>query len=299
MAAALLALSSSYCYSEETAGSTSNAISGTSGTYFTWDPLSVLPPQASLIVNGVVYRYRIIKDPEDPTKVYIQNENAIDGGYLFREVDDWTGIPGNTITKSIPIQNVPIEFWGQGEMGVEGPGTIEDPLLTYTYRYDNCFNPLSDPSCPGYQDALYQWLLDNGLLNNEPDPNDPFYDEWVQLQLQREGYGEDEYFEEEEEVSEPEEEKEDEEDSETEIALEAMNNAITEANAISQAEMMKALTFVPNFNAYLSATLPGGVYNDSVSYKPTVVPDSKRGLRNGLAQQLLHKQMVESQYDNE
>ena len=42
-------------------------------------------------------------------RVYVQNENPIDGGYTFRSVDDWTGIPGNTINKVIPMAQVPIE----------------------------------------------------------------------------------------------------------------------------------------------------------------------------------------------
>ena len=45
-----------------------------------------------------------------------------------------------------------------------------------------CTNPLASPECPGYLDALYKYLA--GL--EDVDVNDPYYDEWVQVQLQQE-----------------------------------------------------------------------------------------------------------------
>jgi len=43
----------------------------------------------------------------------------------------------------------------------------------------------------------------------------------------------------------------------------------------------------------------GGYLPDAAGYPDSTVPDSRRGLRNGLAQQLLHEQMVELQYNKE
>jgi hypothetical protein len=63
-----------------------------------------------------------------------------------------------------------------------------------------------------------------------------------------------------------------------------------------QMEQLALMNFVPGFNTYQTA-LPGGMYPDVDFYKPTYVPESKRGLRNGLAQQILHERMVEAQYD--
>jgi hypothetical protein len=47
---------------------------------------------------------------------------------------------------------------------------------------------------------------------------------------------------------------------------------------------------------YVSKQIPGKEYKDSVTLTDSKLPDSNRGLRNGLAQQLLHNQMVEMQY---
>jgi hypothetical protein len=47
---------------------------------------------------------------------------------------------------------------------------------------------------------------------------------------------------------------------------------------------------------YTSKEIPGKEYSDTVTLVDSKLPDSNRGLRNGLAQQLLHNQMVEMQY---
>ena len=49
------------------------------------------------------------------------------------------------------------------------------------------------------------------------------------------------------------------------------------------------------FESYRTS-LYGGGYPDVEFYEPKRLPESRRGLRNGLAQQLLHEQMVDMQY---
>lgn len=84
-------------------------------------------------------------------------------------------------------------------------------------------------------------------------------------------------------------------------------NEISEQNAEAdsmdeqsqqQLEQLALMNYVPGFDTY-SIALDGGLYPDAEFYKPTTVPESKRGLRNGLAQQLLHEQMIEMQYRRE
>ena len=48
---------------------------------------NILPQQAGLTVGSVIYKYRAIKDPESDMIVYVQNENALGDGYIFREED--------------------------------------------------------------------------------------------------------------------------------------------------------------------------------------------------------------------
>ena len=75
-----------------------------------------------------------------------------------------------------------------------------------------------------------------------------------------------------------------------------MSKAATiEAQKAVQAQVLAVMSYVPGFGSY-GGTIGGGSYSDAQMYAPTTVPESKRGLRNGLAQQLLHTKMVDSQY---
>ena len=61
---------------------------------------SVLPDASGIDINGLFYRYTTVKNPEDDMKVHVGNLNANGDGYIFRETDDWSGVPSNTIVKS-------------------------------------------------------------------------------------------------------------------------------------------------------------------------------------------------------
>lgn len=83
-----------------------------------------------------------------------------------------------------------------------------------------------------------------------------------------------------------------------EIAEENAEAESMDEQAQQQMEQLALMNFVPGFDTY-GISLNGGVYPDVAFYKPTTVPESKRGLRNGLAQQLLHEQMIDMQYRRE
>jgi hypothetical protein len=83
-----------------------------------------------------------------------------------------------------------------------------------------------------------------------------------------------------------------------EIAEENAEAESMDEQAQQQMEQLSLMNYVPGFDTY-GISLNGGVYPDVAFYKPTTVPESKRGLRNGLAQQLLHEQMIEMQYRRE
>ena len=101
---------------------------------------SVLPDIAGLDINGLLYRYTTIKNPEDDMKVHVGNHNPNGDGYTFRETDDWSGVPGNTIVKSFPLSNIPSANWGTGFIEVEGEGTVEDATVIYNLRRTTDFN---------------------------------------------------------------------------------------------------------------------------------------------------------------
>jgi hypothetical protein len=76
------------------------------------------------------------------------------------------------------------------------------------------------------------------------------------------------------------------------------NAASLEAQQAVQAQVLSLINYVPDFNTY-QMQMNGGYLPDAVGYPDTQVPESRKGLRNGLAQQLLHEKMVDMQYNKE
>lgn len=266
-------------------GATQNAV----GVGLKWQMGNVLPPQTGLSVNGVIYRYSTIKDTSADMKVSVQNEDAYGIGYVFRETDDWSGLPGNTINKIVPIEPIGAERWGDGSIAIEGDGQVVDPTVIYTYTYDVCADPQSNPICPGYVEAVdysltntelsvYNALEDESVLNaiSETDLED--YDERIEEEADRES------------------EEEREQKRREERALAGATNALALANTIAQDAQIAALNGLTTMSTYYAASISGGVYSETVALVDANLPDAKSGLRNGLAQQLLHNQMVDMQY---
>ena len=276
----LLASSASYSYSDTIYGITANAAS----TGLNWAMSNVLPQQAGLQVNNVIYQYTVDKDPSDDMVVHVQNENAQGNGYIFRETDDWSGLPGNTINKIVAVSDIPIQLWGNGSIEVEGSGLVSNPNVVYTYKYDPCFDPQSDPSCPGYLPPVpmpeepkidvYDALDDEAVLSatEETDPELFDRDGEKRRANQREP------------------------DAQLEKGLAASENALNIASGAAQDFMMASMANEVRFNPYYNKQIAGGVYIETVSLLTKDIPDNKRGLRNSLAQQVLHAKMVKSQY---
>lgn len=82
------------------------------------------------------------------------------------------------------------------------------------------------------------------------------------------------------------------------LANDMANAASLEAQQAVQAQVLALINYVPNFNSY-QIQMNGGYMPDAVGYPDTQVPESRSGLRNGLAQQLLHEQLVDLQYNKE
>ena len=283
-----------YCFlasplaSEITTGQTGNA----AATALQWTMESILPPQAGLSINGLIYQYTITKDPTTDSWVVIQNENADGNGYILSHTDDWSQLPGGTISKFLTFGDIPTLAMGDGSISVTGDGTLSDVNIGYNFKFDSCVVPLSDPTCPGFKDALYKWLLDNGLINSSVDINDPYYDQYVQDLLSRKAETSEDETTNNKDVK---EEKEDEDSLEAKLSVTDINMRI--AQAAKQNAMLEALRVTPTeFNAYLTASIQGGVYEESVILEDTTLPDNASVMRN-LAQDGLHQTMVRSQYD--
>jgi hypothetical protein len=242
---------------------------------------NVLPQQAGLTVGNVFYRYTTEKAPDSAFLVTVQNEDASGNGYIFREVDDWTGLPGNTINKLVSVGEVPIERWGNGSIEGTGEGIVTDPYIVYTYQYDPCFDPQSDPSCPGY------------LPETPPvvEIYDPLQDQLILEELEKESYRESE---EEKERQRKSMQKEQKKKERLEVALGAVNSALLTADSVAKASLLIQLN--PNINSYYIKDIPGNVYNDTINLGDRKLPDNPKSKRAQLAQELLHEEMIKSQY---
>lgn len=274
----VLLVCSSYSYSEEVYGTSTNA----ANAGLNWVMTNILPQQTGLTVNGVVYRYTTVKDAEDEMLVHVQNEDAINGGYIFRETDDWSGLPGNTINKLVPVNDIPIQYWGDGSIEVEGKGEVTDATVLYNYRYDTCFEVTDNPECPNYIPPL---------ALPDVEAYDPMKDQFVQDELEKEAEIDDE---DEEERQRRKVAKEKKRDARLEAILGVVNNSLLATEQQAKHNELMSLNYVPS-NYY--ATLPDTKYDETVVLKDANLPDNRKARRQSVSQQLLHKKLVDLQYE--
>ena len=174
--------SSSYS-SDIISGTTNNA----AANGLNWSMTSILPSETGLVVNGMIYRYTANKVVEDDMQVHIRNEDTLSNDYIFSNTDDWSNGPGGTITKVVPIDRISGTRFGDGEIAIDGKGSVTDPTVIYSYQFDPCAVVLSDPSCPGYAEALAALLAEQALLNpTETEIENPYDNEEVQNILDNE-----------------------------------------------------------------------------------------------------------------
>lgn len=278
-------VSYSYCFSDSLVGRTNNAaVDG-----YNWIMTEVLPYTTGLNIDGVTYRYSIDKQPEDDATVYIRNPDTEVEGYVYEREDVWDGLPGNTKVGYDPLIATTASRFGDGEIGIDGVGTLSDVSIFYHYSYDTCTVPLTSPSCPGYLDALYKYLLDNGLLDGS-NKDDPYYNEWVQAQLNLEAEVEEQEF------SEAPEEDESRDEVDMEAALSISGAAEKIADVAMQEQMLQSLANMAALNPYYEVAIDGGVYEETIQLEDAEIQDNRRALRS-LASDSLHREMVKSQYD--
>jgi len=275
-------------YSEVVNGSTDNA----SASAYTWVMQNILPAQTGLTIEGVYHKYTITKDTHADAIVSITNENVNGTGYIYEYHDNWNQLPSNTKFKYDPIASSLGTLWGKGQIKVTGAGTLSNVNIRYQYRFDTCFIPLSDPTCPDFRNALYQYLIDNDLLNNEPSINDPYYNEWVKLQLEQTAKEEEEELE-----AAKEEELEEEKKERTMQDLFSVKGLTKKlADPFEQVKMLQKMASLEKLEGYYDVVIQGGVYEDTVKLVDGSIKDNTKALRN-LAQDKAHEKMVSMQYD--
>jgi len=277
----------SYLYSDLIYGRTDNVAK----SKYTWNMTKVLPPEAGLQVQGVFHKYTITKESNSNAIVSITNKNVTGSGNIYERHDNWNQLPSNTKIGFDLVNPSLGTSWGEGNIGVTGDATLSNIIVAYNYKFDPCFIPLSDPTCPDFQSSLYKYLLDNNLIDNEPDINDPYYDEWVKFQLDRKVESK-----EKEEAKKEKEAEEEKEELKMERALSVAGAAVEIGNPMQQLNMMQKMASTGTLDSYYNVTIEGGNYQDTIELKDTEIKDNYKALRN-LAQDKLHKTIVRSQYD--
>ena len=154
----------------------------------------------------------------------------------------------------------------------------------------SCYDPQFSTNCPGYKTPVPV------IPEVKVELYDATQDEYVNLNSEEKLSIE----ENEERLSEKEEEeKEAAEEAKRKYRLQKLMSA-TDAAALfaenQRIEQMNRAMDVAVGNTYLTATIPGGQYKETVRLVDATLPDSRAGLRNGLAQQILHEKMVSQQY---
>ena len=233
-------------------------------------------------VSGVTYKYTPIKNKNDNYVVTLENDK-VGGGYVFQDVQDWSQREGGIeVRRTIALPYTPLAIFGDGRLKQEGTGSIENADVRYIYRFDPCFDPQSDPNCPGYKKPKPPPLPDI--------PNyDALQDESValaQAETDRELL--------EDEQAEKEEEEEEEEES-LEFMLADVENALTIANEIAQSVILQQLNQVTNLTNYYVSTIPDNYYPDAVALQGGTIVDNRRALRS-LSQDARMNEMIEEQY---
>ena len=250
---------------------------------------NILPGITGLTVDGVIYQYTAVKNERDPMTVTIQNRNAQGVGYVFRNQDDWTGLRGNRIVKLVPVDNIPGNRWGDGEIAIGGRGSVVDTSVSYKYRYDTCVNPLSSPSCPGYAEAMLK-----SLSLKDVEFNDPLTEEMRRNATENKAVclpGQSPCITSVNVRPETERSRKDNDERRRSVT-----NSLLSLKDTQLASQFEKLNDIPGFNLY-SVSIPGGVYKDVLRYPDKILPDNRRARSIGIAQERLHDAMVNSQYE--
>lgn len=233
-------------------------------------------------VSGVTYKYTPIKNKEDDYVVTLENDK-IGGGYVFQDKQDWSQREGGIeVRRTIALPYTPLAVFGDGRLKQEGTGSIENADVRYIYRFDPCFDPQSDPNCPGYKKPKppplpeipdYDALQDESVAIAQAETDRKLLDD---------------------EQAEKEEEEEEEEES-LEFMLADVQNALTIANEIAQSVILQQLNNVTNLTNYYVSTIPDNYYPDAVALQGGTIVDNRRALRS-LSQDARMNEMIEEQY---
>ena len=220
-----------------------------------WVMSNVIPNALGLKINGVYHKYTITKDAASNATVTICNKNIDTDGCAYMHTDNWDGLPSST-----------------------------------KIYYDTCSDPISDPGCPGYEATLLKYITDNNLFE-DPDVNDPYYNDFVQAQIKAKA----ELDKEEETTEEIVIEKSKEEETLEEMLTVGGDMRVL-VDPIVQTAAMTVLSNAPALEPYYALEIDGGEYRETLVLPDNELVDNTRALRS-LQTDANHRKMVRAQYD--
>jgi len=246
-------------------------------------PILGITTEEGMDISGVIYNYNVVKNTEDDFTVTVQNKDT-EGGYIYQETDDWSGLPGMRIQKVVPLPYTPIENMGDGSIATTGTGSVEDATVLYMYRWDGCRNPQNDENCPGYvppmpvipKIEIYDALEDDAVDDATEETDNELYEK-------------------EQDEDTEDRDKDEEDEDRLELAMAASENALTIANTASQASVLQTMNAATNVNSYYVANISGGVYKDTTSLEGGKIVDNRKAFKS-LSQDKLHNTMIREQY---
>lgn len=238
--------------------------------------MNIIPQYTGLTINAISYEYTVVKNRSDNMIVNVQNKDTRSDSYIFRSSDDWSGLRGNSITKLVPVNNIPGTYWGTGEISVDGSGEVRNASVKYKYTYDTCAITKTDPKCPGYVPPFTKEVID------------PLDDDLIKKTLADRIY---------KEVEKQVQFELNEKKKKEEIVKKIVKNSLLSEKDVQRLVEFEMLNNIPGYNMYTMSMPSGGVYNDVLKFPEKYLPDNRRGRSLGLAQEKMHNIMVDSQYN--
>jgi len=254
---------------------------------------NVVPQNSGVTITGLLYQYKVNKQTPDDLTVTIRNQDTqygidplVEDRYILSHTDDWSGRDPETIRRIINGMRLNGLRFGNGEIVTEGEGSVSEADIRYMFNTNPCWDPLYDPTCPGYDEASMKFALQFAQSEIE-NVNDPFNLTEVQDVLNQEASNQEDIDIVDQDL-----------DEETDEKMNEMSEdaGLKEYTSIQQ-KMYDSLVNVHTIDSYYIFEIPGGEYIDNEFYDVSEMSDNATAMKS-LATDNVHRDMVRSQYRN-
>jgi hypothetical protein len=223
-------------------------------------------------------------DEEDIESVYVLEEPEVFQVIEIEPLDDYTLI-ATTLEEAIPEMEVLFEEMAQEELIEELEAELEEFLEPEVEEEE----PLEEP----IEEELDESEPEEETLQEEQEVEEPEQEEVVEV----EAVEEPKLVETKKKASKKEKMREIISNKLQNLATEMGEAASLEEQQKLQSLILALLNYNAGFNTYNTQLLIDGVfYKDKGIYLDKDIPDNQRGLRNGLANEILHNKLMDLQW---